>query len=200
MSQRRTPSRRESLASALAVGLSGLVAIANSSHAQQAGARSRLLVAYFSRSGNTRLIAGHVRRILNADLFEIQPAQPYPEDYEATVRQAERERDADFLPPLKETAVGIASYETIFLGFPIWGMTAPPVIGSFLSQHDLSGKAIVPLVTHGGYGTGRSLAAIRRLASKASVREGFTLQMDQEREILQRVTRWLGTVDVRKQL
>ena len=64
----------------------------------------------------------------------------YPEDYEATVRQAERERDAGFLPPLKGTAAGIGSYETIFLGFPIWGMTAPPVIGSFLSRHDLTGK------------------------------------------------------------
>jgi Flavodoxin len=79
-------------------------------------------------------------------------------------------------------------------------MTAPPVIASFLSQHDLSGKTIVPLVTHGGYGTGGSLAAVRRLAPKATMREGFTLQMDQEREILRRVTRWLGTVDLRKQL
>jgi flavodoxin len=190
--------RRDGIASVLSVGVcAGLAAIAGEVQAQQAG---RTLVAYFSRSGNTRLIAGHVRHALKADLFEIQPAQQYPEDYEATVRQAERERDTGFLPPLKGTAAGIGSYETIFLGFPIWGMTAPPVIGSFLSRLDLAGKTIVPLVTHGGYGTGRSLAAVRSMASKASVREGFTLQMDQEREILRRVTRWLGSVDLTKQL
>ena len=53
-----------------------------------ARARSKVLVAYFSRSGNTRVIAGTLQRALNADLFEIQPARPYPEDYEQTVEQS----------------------------------------------------------------------------------------------------------------
>ena len=112
--------RRESLASALAIALGGLVSAADGAQAQQVGGRSRVLVAFFSRSGNTRLVAGHVRRTLGADLFEIQPAQAYPEDYEETVRQAERERDTGFEPPLKATVADIASYDTIFLGFPIW--------------------------------------------------------------------------------
>ena len=55
---------------------------------QSAGSKS--LVAYFSRSGNTRVIAGTIHRALGADLFEIRPAQPYPEDYEQTVEQARR--------------------------------------------------------------------------------------------------------------
>ena len=115
------------------------------------------------------------------------------------MRQAERERDTGFEPPLREAVVDLGSYETIYLGFPIWGMTAPPVIRSFLSRHDLAGKTIVPLITHGGYGTGQSLSVVARLAPKALLREAFTLQMNQEREILQRVTRWLGTVNVRRQ-
>jgi len=198
MRQRKTLSRREGLVSVFSVGLcAGLTSVVDGAQAQQVGGRSRVLVAYFSRSGNTRLVAGHVRRTLSADLFEIQPAQPYPEDYQATVRQAERERDTAFEPPLKEAVADLSSYETIFLGFPIWGMTAPPVIRSFLSRHDLAGKTIVPLITHGGYGTGQSLSTVKGLASKARLREGFTLQMDQEREILQRVGRWLGTVNVR---
>jgi flavodoxin len=198
MRKRTTLNRRESLASALSIGLcAGLASVVDGAQAQQVGGRSRLLVAYFSRSGNTRLVAGHVRRALGADLFEIQPAQPYPEDYEATVRQAERERDTGFEPALKETVADIGPYETIFLGFPIWGTTTPPVIRSFLSRHDLAGKSIVPLVTHGGYGTGQSRSVVARLAPKARLREGFTLQMDQEREILRRITGWLGTVNVR---
>jgi flavodoxin len=198
MRKRTTLSRRESLASALSIGLgAGLASATNGAQAQQ-GDRSRLLVAYFSRSGNTRLVAGHVRRAPGADIFEIQPAQAYPEDYEEMVRQAERERDTGFEPPLKETMLDIGSYESIFLGFPIWGTTAPPVIRSFLSRHDLAGKTIVPLMTHGGYGTGQSLSVVSRLAPRARLRESFTLQMDLEREILRRITLWLGTVNVRR--
>ena len=112
MRKQATLNRRESLASALAIALGGLASTADGAQAQQVGGRSRVLVAFFSRSGNTRLVAGHVRRALGADLFEIQPAQPYPEDYEETVRQAERERDTGFEPPLKATVADIASYET----------------------------------------------------------------------------------------
>ena len=198
MRQPTTLSRRESLASVLSVGLcAGLASVADGAQAQQVGSCSRVLVVCFSRSGNTRLVAGHVRRTLNADLFEIQPAKPYPEDYEATVRQAERELSTGFEPPLRETVADIGSYETIFLGFPIWGTTAPPVIRSFLSRYDLAGKTIFPLITHRGYGTGESLSVVSRLAPKAHLRESFTLQMDQEREIQRRVASWLGIVDVR---
>jgi flavodoxin len=196
MPKRTTVNRREGLTSLLSVALCGLASIANGAQAQQAGGRSRVLVAYFSRSGNTRVVAGHVRRALGADLFEIQPAQPYPQDYEATVSQAESERDTGFEPSLKETVADTASYDTIFLGFPIWGMTAPPVIRSFLSRHDLAGKTIVPLITHGGYGTGQSLSVVASGAPRARLREAFSMQMDQERDIMRRVTRWLGTVNV----
>ena len=193
MRERTTPTRRESLATMLFVGL-GASSIVQNAHAQQVDGRARVLVAYFSRSGNTRLVAGHVRRALGAHLFEIQPAQAYPEDYDATVSQAQREQETAVEPALKETVSSMDAYETIFLGFPIWGMTTPPVIRSFLARHDLAGKSIVPLITHGGYGTGQSLSVVASSAPRARLREGFTLQMDQEREILRRVTRWLGTV------
>ena len=79
MRKRSMLNRRESLASALSTAFcAGLTSAANGAQAQQGGNRSRLLVAYFSRSGNTRVVAGHVRRALGTDLFEIQPAQPYP--------------------------------------------------------------------------------------------------------------------------
>lgn len=82
---------------------------------------SKTLVAYFTRSGNTRVIAGTVRRALRADLFEIRPLRPYPEDYEQTVEQARQERDRGYEPPLAAKVGDIAAYDTIFLGFPIWG-------------------------------------------------------------------------------
>jgi flavodoxin len=156
--------------------------------------RSRVLVAYFSRTGNTRVLAGQIRRARNADLFEIRPADPYPEDYEETVSQAGRERDAGFRPPLRETVPGMADFDTVFLGMPVWGGTAPPVIRSFLSAHDLSGKILVPFITHGGYGRGQSMQVIRSHAPRSTILEGFTMEADQERRTLETVTRWLRNV------
>jgi flavodoxin len=145
-----------------------------------------------SRSGNTRVVAGQIGRAHRADIFEIRPATPYPEDYRETVDQARRETDAAFEPPLSETVHGIAAYETVFIGFPVWGMTAPPPIRSFLSRHDLAGKTLVPFITHGGYGVGSSLAVLARHASGVKISDAFVMQADQERDTLERVTRWLG--------
>jgi flavodoxin len=138
-------SRREALRRSILLPVTaGSIVSTGPSVAGQHPSNTKVLVAYFSRTGNTRVIAGQVRRAFDADLFEIQPAEAYPEDYEATVRQAQRGRDAGHEPPLKAALPNIATYEAIFLGFPVWGTTAPPVIRSFLSGHDLSGKTLVP--------------------------------------------------------
>jgi flavodoxin len=98
-----------------------------------------VLVAYFSRSGNTRVIAGQIHHTRDAVLFEIQPARPYPEDYLETVEQARRERDRGYRPPLQAPVPEFARYQTIFFGFPIWGGTVPPVIRAFLAAHHFKG-------------------------------------------------------------
>lgn len=160
-------------------------------------ARSKTLVAYFSRSGNTRVIAGALQRLLRADLFEIQPSRPYPDDYEQTVEQARQERDRGYEPPLKARATDVAAYDTIFLGFPIWGETAPPVIRSFLRAHDLSGKTLRPFITHGGYGVGGSLAVLSSHAAGVRIEAPFVMEADQERRTLNEVTNWLEKANVR---
>ena len=152
---------------------------------------SPTLVAYFSRSGNTRVVAGLIQRALNTDLFEILPASPYPEEYLATVEQARQERDRGFEPILETRVHNMVAYDTVYLGFPIWGETAPPVIRSFLKVHDLSGKNVIPFVTHGGYGLGDSRSVLASHAPTALLREGFSMQADQERQTMETVTSWL---------
>jgi len=187
-------SRRSALMTALAVPLStGLGRPAGASNARQGG---KILVAYYTRTGNTRVVARQISRALGADLFEIRTVDPYPEDYQEQVAVAQQQRDSGFEPPLAATAPGIQSYEAVFLGFPIWGMTAPAVIRSFLSQHDLSGKTLVPFITDGGYGIGQSLEVLADHAPRARLVEGFSRQCDQERETLEQVKRWLGRVKV----
>ncbi|MCQ1572756.1 flavodoxin [Neorhizobium galegae] len=159
-----------------------------------AAPQPRVLVAYFSRTGNTRVIAKQIRRARDATLFEIIAATPYPEDCQATVAQAAAETKSAYLPPLTHFVADIQSYDTIFLGFPIWGMTAPPVIRSFLLAHDLAGKQVVPFMTHGGYGPGNSISVVGAHAPKAIVRPGFSLEADQEKRTQDTVSTWLDTV------
>lgn len=155
---------------------------------------SNVLTAYFSRSGNTRVIAGTVHRALRTELFEIRPAHPYPEDYEETVELARQERDRGDEPPLAERVAEIERFETIFLGFPIWGETAPPVIRSFLRTHDLRGKTLRPFITHGGYGLGNSLSVIASHAPGARTEKPFVMEADQERRTVNQVKGWLGHI------
>jgi flavodoxin len=189
--------RRELLGTIASIALAGGASEAIGQSRGTSAQGSEVLVACFTRTGNTRVIAGQIRRALSADLFEIESEAPYPEDYEQTVSRAVRERDSGYRPPLKANVPNISSYKSVFLGFPIWGETAPPVIRSFLSQHDLSGKTLVPFITHGGYGQGRSMAVVREHAPRASVLAPFVMEADQERRTLTQVSRWLSGVNIR---
>ena len=195
MNDRHKLSRREALILPLAGGFGLSVDLAA---AQQAQSNAAILVAYFSRTGNTRVIARQIRRAHRADIFEINPAEPYPEDYQEIVQQAERERRSGYEPPLAAAVPNIETYAAVFLGFPIWGTTAPSVIRSFLSRHDLSEKTLVPFITHGGYGAGSSRAVLAAHAPRSRLLQGFTLRQDQERQTLAQVTRWLGGVRIER--
>jgi flavodoxin len=195
MSEEATVPRRALLSRILAapavLALVGAKASAQSGQASQLRG-AKVLTAYFTRSGNTKVIAGTIHRALGTDLFEIRPAQPYPEDYEATVEQAKQERDRGIEPALAERIPNIAGYETIYLGFPIWGETAPPIIRSFLKAHDFRGKTIRPFITHGGYGLGNSRSVLASHTPGARIEAPFVMEADQERRTLDQVSRWIG--------
>lgn len=189
---------RRAMMTALAAAPVGTVAATPSAGGKLRPAGCSTLVTYFSRSGNTRVVAGLVHRSLATDLFEIRPAVPYPEDYLQTVEQARQERDSGYEPPLEARVSNLAGYDTVFLGFPIWGETAPPVIRAFLSAHDFAGKTLIPFVTHGGYGLGNSQFVLARHAPRAHLLDGFVMEADQERRTMERVTSWLKGIEVAK--
>lgn len=185
-------SRRALLTAAAALAIASTEACAEQPTVKSG--QSKILVAYFTRSGNTKVIAGTLQRTLGADIFEIRPAQAYPEDYEQTVEQARQERDRGTEPPLADRVPDIASYDEIYLGFPIWSETAPPIIRSFLSAHDLGGKTLRPFITHGGFGLGKSTEILARNAPAAKIAEPFVMEADQERRTMTAVKGWLGEI------
>lgn len=189
--------RRAIVAAVAALPLSGAVAKDGGGETVHATG-SRILVAYYSRSGNTRVIAGLLQRALNANVFEIRPADPYPDEYLATVEQARQERDNGFEPTLAARVSDMGRYDTVYLGFPIWGETAPPVIRTFLGTHDLAGKTLTPFVTHGGYGLGNSMSVLASKMPRTMISRPFVMQADQERRTMNLVNEWLDETSLDK--
>jgi flavodoxin len=134
---------------------------------------NKILVAYFSWSGNERALAGQIAQVTGGDLFEIRTVTPYPTTYDECTRVAKQEQDSNARPALSGRVTDMAQYGTVFLCYPNWWGTFPMAVFTFLEAYDFSGKTVYPLVTHGGSRFGRSLDDIRRLSPRAVLREGF---------------------------
>ena len=114
---------------------------------------SRTLVAYFSASGVTKRTAEQLAEAAGADLYEIRPAVPYTQAdlnwMDKRSRSSVEMNDRSFRPELADKDADIASYDRIFLGFPIWWYVAPTIINTFLESYDFAGKEIVLFATSG---------------------------------------------------
>ena len=152
---------------------------------------SKVLTIYFSHSGNTQEIAEHIHKQLGGDIVEIRTVDPYPTDYDEVVEQAKQELKSGHKPKLKTKVKNIGSYDIIFVGSPIWwGTIAPPVI-TFLSEYDLSGKTIVPFVTHEGSGLGRSVSDIAGVSPNSTVLDGLAVRGREAKTAQNDVSSWV---------
>lgn len=117
---------------------------------------SRILVVYFSWSSshNTQTMAEYVANATGGELFRIIPKTPYSTVYNEVTAQAQKEKSENARPQLSEdlTTEQFASYDVIFVGYPIWWYDAPMIIYTFLESHDFTEKTIIPFATSGGSG------------------------------------------------
>lgn len=155
-------------------------------------AEGKVLVAYFSWSGNTASVAKVIAEALGAEIFEIKTAKPYPEDYDATLDVAKAEQGRNDRPELSARVGDMGQYDTVFLGYPNWWGTLPMALFTFLEGHDLAGKRVIPFVTHGGSSFGRSLNDIKKLAPKAELEEkGLSVSGSRASGARDQVLSWL---------
>jgi flavodoxin len=140
----------------------------------QAG--GKILVAYFSWNGNTRVIANQIHQSVGGDIFEIKTVNPYPKEYRPTTEVAKQEQEANARPALSTQVNGMDSYDVVFVGYPNWWGTLPMALFTFLEQYDFSGKAIIPFCTHEGSALGRSVIDIKKLCPQSTVLEGLAIR------------------------
>lgn len=136
----------------------------------------KTLVAYFSWSGNTAEMAAHIAEQTGADLLEIQPEIPYPEDYGECGEVAQAERDNNERPAIANLPDSLDEYDTLLIGYPIWWHTAPMIIGTFLESYDLTGMEVYPFTQSASMDTEQfdnSIAFVRESAANANVHDGL---------------------------
>lgn len=121
---------------------------------------NKKLVAYFSASGMTAKAATALAKAIGADLYEIEPAEPYSgadlDWNNKNSRSSVEMNDPAYRPAITGKVSNMQEYDTVFVGFPIWWYVAPTIINTFLESYDLSGKTIIPFATSGGSGMGRT--------------------------------------------
>lgn len=158
--------------------------------------KRNILIAYYSRSGNTQTIAQLIHQELEGTLFEIIPENPYPTDYNTVVNQAKKEIRDRYLPPLKTTITNGLVYDMVFVGSPNWWSTLAPPVATFLTNIDLSGKTVVPFCTHGGGGQAEVLRNITKLCPDSSVLDGIAIYGNGGNSVKTDVSKWLNNTGI----
>ncbi|MCI9596539.1 MAG: flavodoxin [Firmicutes bacterium] len=138
----------------------------------------KTLVVYYSATGNTEEVAGFIAKATNGDTFELVPKEPYSDDdlnwtddKSRAVREHENpdERDIELT---KTTVDDWESYDTVFIGYPIWwGIAAWPVDG-FVKANDFTGKNVIPFCTSASSGLGESGKLLEDQAGTGNWMEG----------------------------
>jgi flavodoxin len=176
-----------------------------------AGTGVSVLLAYFSRAGenyhyggrkylevgNTEILAGLISSRIACDVYRIEVAVPYSDDYDDTVARNVREQDADARPAIANPLPALDGYDTVLLGSGISNVRPPMIMRTFAEGLDLTGKTVLPVVTHAVSGLGRAPEEYAQACPSATVGEGLAVRGEEVRQAGSIVSSWLRRVDLR---
>lgn len=136
----------------------------------------KTLVVYFSATGTTKRVAEMIAHIVDADLYEVIPEEPYsPDDlnwHDPNSRTSIEQNDANSRPEIASETRSIEEYTTIYIGYPIWWGIAPHIMDTFVEQYSFEGKTIIPFCTSGSSGIGNSGKNLEESAGSGNWLEG----------------------------
>lgn len=160
---------------------------------------SKVLVVYFSQSGNTQKLAKLISDRVGGDFVRIETVQTYPTEYNELADFAKNERDNNIKPELKDLGINIDDYDTIFIGYPIWWYQMPMPMYTFFDTYNFDGKTIVPFNTHEGSGDGGTYDDIKKLEPNSTVLEGLPIRGgDMTKDQSSKVDNWLKELEFNK--
>lgn len=156
---------------------------------------NKILIAWYSHSGNTQRVAKELAAVTGGDLCPIEPVTPYPPTYQQVLAQSEKEIKAGFCPELKAFAFDLLNYDVIFVGTPNWYGTIAPPATTFLKHPALSGKVVAPFVTHGGGGAATPYRDIKELCKGATVAPCFDAYGGGSAQLRAELESWVKRVE-----
>lgn len=142
--------------------------------------------------GNTEIVAGMIQKLTGADIFKVEPIQPYSKNYNECIAQAQADQNRNARPELKNYPESLEQYDTIYLGYPNYWGTMPMVLFTFLERFDFNGKTIKPFCTHEGSGLGHSVEDIKKLCPTAIVEKGLALHGGSVEKSEKELDKWIN--------
>lgn len=147
---------------------------------------NKIAVIYFSATGTTKTVAGYIQEATNGDMIEIVPRNKYTDsdlNYNNNNSRANKEQNDDSSRPEIVNQMDISSYDTIYLGFPIWWGDVPKIILSFLDNYDLSGKTVIPFCTSHSSGISNSINTLKNYNKNINWVDGKKFTTSSKNEI-----------------
>lgn len=144
--------------------------------AEENTAQTKVLVVYFSATGNTKTVAEKIASVTGGDLYEILAAEPYTDadlNYnDSSSRSTSEQNDKNSRPAIGSEDLSLDGYTTIYLGFPIWWGEEPRILDTFVEKYNFEGITVIPFCTSGGSGIGRSGPNMEKLAGSGTWLDG----------------------------
>lgn len=154
------------------------------------------LVAYFSASGITKEVAQNIASVIEAELYEILPQEPYTRedlDWRDENSRTSLECKNKSSRPKIANFKDITPFDVIFVGFPIWWYSAPPIIYTFLESQSFSGKTLVPFCTSGGSDLSNAPRDMQKSALGATFKQGRLLRFGESKASIKK---WIDTLGI----
>ena len=147
---------------------------------------NKILVSYFSASGITKNVAEKLKSMLNADIFEIEPVNPYTNaDLDWTNKQSRSSiemNDLTYRPEVKNKVSNMSEYDTVLIGFPVWWDLAPTIINTFIEENNLENKKVYVFATSGGSSVTGSFNALKNDYPNINFIDGKRLSSNIEKD------------------
>ena len=163
----------------------------------QSGESGGVLVVYYSATGNTEAVAGYIAEATGGDLFELESAEPYTDadlnwtDENSRVTLEHEDESLRDVELVADTVDNWDSYDTVFIGYPIWwGIAAWPV-DTFVETNDFTGKTVIPFCTSSSSGLGQSGELLAEMAGTGDWQEGERFRSSASQED---VTEWVDSL------
>ena len=151
----------------------------------------KILIVYFSWSGNTKFIAEKIHAKIGGEIFRIETVIPYPEDYHETAYGIAKEQHDKGIKPEIKSNIDISSYDVILIGTPVWWYEMAPAVKNFISKNNFEGKTIVLFITHGGGGKYTIVEDIRKMVKGAKVLDPFVIYENGDVNTQKDIDKWL---------